>query len=306
MTCQYLVFIFKRSDYPKSPFGLSEIRTICVIDRKEKKLNEFQLEILRNLSKQVINYFELYKKNNELEKTQKALIKSERLNSISALSSGLAHEINNPMAIINGKLYNINKKIENIPDNFELKNDLVSIEKSMNRIVKVISSLRNFAECSENEPISEIKLIDIFKTIAFMIEKKLEDANIKIHLDIGDINLKCRIVNLSHAFFNLILNSYESVINLTEKWIRVEASVDKISNKININFIDSGKGIDPVIAERMMEPFLSTKEICNIPKGFGLSVSKGIIEAQEGTLIYDNKLSKNTTFIVSLPINKFN
>lgn len=277
------------------------IGTICVIDIKEKKLNEFQIEILRNLSKQVINYFELYKKNIELEKTQKVLIKSERLNSISTLASGLAHEINNPMTIINAKLYNINKKIENISDNNDLMNDLAVIKKSMDRIIKVISSLRTFAECPENEPIVEIKLIDIFKSISFMLEKKLEDANINLTIDVSDINLNCRIINLSHAFFNLIINSYESILNLNEKWIRIEACIDKINNKVNINFIDSGKGIDPNIIEKIMEPFISTKEICNMPKGFGLSVSKGIIEAQNGSLIYNNS-SKNTNFLVLLPL----
>lgn len=86
------------------------VGTLCVIDMKEKKLNEFQIEILKNLSKQIINYFELNKKNIELQKVHKDLIKKERISSILNLSSGIAHEINNPLAIINGKIYLIEKK----------------------------------------------------------------------------------------------------------------------------------------------------------------------------------------------------
>ena len=280
------------------------VGTLCVIDMKEKKLNEFQIEILKNLSKQIINYFELNKKNIELQKVHKDLIKKERISSILNLSSGIAHEINNPLAIINGKIYLIEKKIKENVKNYEeinLKSDINTLELSIKRIQKIVSSLRKFANSDDNEPITENKLIDIINTSLIFLQKSLEKEKINIKLNIDeDLLIKCKLVNLSVAFYNIILNSYEilSTINDANKYIDIE-SIEK-DDHIIINFIDSGKSIeDKELINRIMEPFISTKEAYNLPRGLGLCVAKGIIESHNGSIIYDEN-SLNTKFIVTL------
>nr|BFD33572.1 hypothetical protein GTC16762_31910 [Pigmentibacter ruber] len=280
------------------------IGTLCVIDRKEKKLNKFQIDILKNLSKQIINYFEIYKKNIELEKVHKELIKKERLSSILNLSSGIAHEINNPLAIINGKIYLIDKKIKENLKNYKqlnLQSDFNALELSLKRIHKIVSSLRKFANSDEDEIITENKILDVIKTSLFFLQKSIERENIHIKLNINEnLLIKCKLVNLSIAFYNIILNSYESLckINDGNKYIDIEC-IEKDTH-IVINFIDSGRKIeDKEFIKRIMEPFISAKEAFNFPKGLGLCVAKGIIESHKGTIIYDEN-SLNTKFVVTL------
>ena len=280
----------------KSKNGFN-IGTLCVIDRKNNSLNQDQIDILHNLSKHVINYFEIHKMNIELKKTQKKLITFERMNSIGHLASGMSHEINNPLSIIDAT---VSILIEKYSDNKELKNDFERIKRSCNRIVKVIKSLREFSKCNENEKEVQVKLIDIFENVFSMLRIKFEVSNIKIiYENLDCIDLKCKYLNLSNAFLNIIMNSYESIINMNEKWIKIESHIDE-NNNILITITDSGTGIPKEVSSKMMEPFFSTKEISNIPKGLGLSSSKGIIELHGGNIIYDEE-SKNTSFIIKIP-----
>ena len=285
--------------YPlKSKNGFN-IGTLCVIDKKKNSLNQDQIDILENLSKHVIDYFEIHKMNIELKKTQESLITLEKMNSIRHIASAMSHEINNPIAIIDSTIKFIKDKYD---DNLELKNAFEKTLRASDRIVKVIKSLREFSRYNENEIETHVNLIDIFKNIFSILGKKFEDSKIKIiYENVDCIDLKCKYLIICHAFLNLIMNSFESIINMDEKWIKIESYLDE-DNMVIITLTDSGFGISKDISSRMMEPFFSTKEICNTPKGLGLSASKGIIESQGGDLVY-NMNSINTSFIIKLPRN---
>nr|BFD32941.1 ATP-binding protein [Pigmentibacter ruber] len=289
----------------RTPNG-NNIGTLCVIDYQPKQLTNKQKEMLAVLSKQVINYFELYKAKKELEKIQIDFIKKERQSSIINLSSGIAHEINNPLAIILGKISYITTKMENfeneILESLNIKHDLEIITTASQRISKIIKSLRDFSQCDDNEAITEVSLKEILQTIFFMFERKFAKDNIEVKIDIPDnLLIKCKLINLSHAFYNLILNSYESILNLTERWIKISV-IKNLENTVELYFTDSGNGIPKNLQTSLMEPFVSSKEMMNLPKGLGLCIAKGIIQANHGSLKYVEN-SPNTTFVVQMNIN---
>lgn len=286
----------------KTPCGYN-IGTLCVIDHVPRTLNEKQKLMLQVLSAQIVNYLELYKAKAELQWMQTSIVKKETISSVMNLSSGIAHEINNPLAIIVGKITNISNKIENYERNnsivLNLQKDFDIVSNASFRIAKIIKSLKKFTQTDENENFYTAKLIDIINSIIFVFERKFKNENITVEIDIDpEIKISCMLVNLSHAFYNLILNSYESVRGKKSSWIRISAQVCS-ENKINLSFIDSGEGIDPAIVKRLMEPFISTKEFMNSPKGLGLCIAKGIIESHNGKIIY-NISAKNTEFNVCL------
>lgn len=286
----------------KTPCGYN-IGTLCVIDHVPRTLNEKQKLMFQVLSAQIVNYLELYKAKEELQFMQTNIIKKETISSVMSLSSGIAHEINNPLAIIVGKINTISNRIENYERNnsviLNLQKDFEVVSNASFRIAKIIKSLKKFTQTDENENFYTANLYEIINSIIFVFERKFKNENITVELDIdAQIKINCMLVNLSHAFYNLILNSYESIRGKDSPWIRISAQVcDK--NKITLSFVDSGEGIDSAIVNRLMEPFISTKEFMNSPKGLGLCIAKGIIESHEGQIIY-NISGKNTEFKVFL------
>jgi signal transduction histidine kinase len=92
-------------------------------------------------------------------------------------------------------------------------------------------------------------------------------------------------------------NSFDAVSKFNEKWVTLD--FDASPSKIRISVTDSGTGIPPEIAKRLMEPFFTTKDPGQ-GTGLGLPISRGIVEEHGGRLMYDSE-SSQTRFIVELP-----
>ena len=288
--------------FPLKSYSGFNIGTLCVLDKKKRKLEKKQIVILKSLAKQIINYFELYKNIIELNKIKKSLIQSEKMSSIGRLSSGMSHEINNPLTIIVSKSQFLVEKINcnEVIKMDDLKKEMNSICKAGLKIGEIIKALRQFSQCSDSEEFRVVLFHEILNNTLILCEKIIKDKGIKLFIDdIQNIKIKCKPINLSHAIYNLLLNSYDSVCNLEDKWIKVEIKTESMSKGLIINIIDSGNGVLTEIRDKIMEPFFTTKQN-DVSKGLGLSISKGIIEDHGGYLKYDEN-NKNTCFIIYLP-----
>ena len=96
------------------------------------------------------------------------------------------------------------------------------------------------------------------------------------------------------------MNSFDSISTLDDKWVKLEVKIT--DTRIDFIVTDSGKGIDKDIADKIFQPFFSTKEVGK-GTGIGLSISKGLIEAHNGHIFLDSS-SQNTRFVIQLPRNK--
>lgn len=112
-----------------------------------------------------------------------------------------------------------------------------------------------------------------------------------------EISIECRSVQLAQVLTNLLNNAFDALILLPRKWVRV--GVEASDDVIRIAVTDSGTGIPRHIADKLMLPFFTTKEIGK-GTGLGLSISKGIIEDHGGKFWLD-RASVNTKFIIELP-----
>lgn len=104
-------------------------------------------------------------------------------------------------------------------------------------------------------------------------------------------------MQISQVLLNLINNAADAIADLPEK--KITLKIKKVTHFVEISVVDSGLGIDPAIAEKMMQPFFTTKEVGK-GTGLGLSISKGIVEKHKGFISFDFN-AKNTTFVISLP-----
>ncbi len=247
---------------------------------------------------------ELFKLNQELEnkvkeKTQQ-VVHAARMAALGEMSAGVAHEINNPLTVImaTSKILEngIHSKRYTQDDVAERLQKITSMSERINRIVK---GLRTFSGNSDKEQMKIVPLSQIFNETLVLCQEKLKNSNITLYIvSMPDIEIECRSVEISQVFLNLINNAADAVRDLDQKWIAVEATVK--DDMVEIRLTDSGKGIDPAIAVKMMQPFFTTKPV-DQGTGLGLSISSGIIEEHHGRLWLDDEAS-NTSFVFQVPV----
>ncbi len=239
----------------------------------------------------------LIKKSQELKDKQQAqMAMNARLSSLFAVAGGIAHEINNPLSIVIGRLHTLQKALKPL-DSDSVNFSITKTISSAYRIEKVVSSLLKLSKRADQDPMEIVNLSAIFEETIRLFEENFKNRDIEFKVDeVPDIFLKCRPIQLSQVFFNLLTNAYDAIEKQDPKWIHIRLKEE--ADKILIFFCDSGPEISKEVKLRMMEPFFTTKEIGK-GAGLGLSVSKAIIEEYGGVLYLDSN-SVNTCFIIEL------
>lgn len=239
----------------------------------------------------------------ELQKTikiQEAQIQtSARMASLGEMASGIAHEINNPLSIIQTQADFLKLKLnKHAVTEDTIVHGLDKIIDTCGRIVKIIKGLRTFSRHAENDPMTLVQLDDILNDSLSLISQKFNYSSIEVKLDKEEnLIVMGRPAQLGQVFLNLLSNSFDAIACLDKKWINIE--VKREGDKIRLRFIDSGNGIQGTHAGQIFHPFYTTKDVGK-GTGLGLSISKGIIEEHGGKIHYDHT-SKNTTFVIELP-----
>lgn len=235
-----------------------------------------------------------------IEDQKNRLLSASRMAVLGEISSGIAHEINNPLTVIQARSFQLQQMCENGNlDAAKIKSAAESISKTGDKIAKIIKSLRAFAHGQESDPVDKINVHELIQeTLDFC---KVRFYNHGIDVRIGDISehleFECRLTQIEEALLNIFNNAHDAIIGLSDKWILIEA-FDK-GRDIEIHVTDSGHGIPDDIADKMMLPFFSTKEIGK-GMGLGLCIAAEIINKHHGKLTYDRS-SQNTRFIISIP-----
>ncbi len=243
----------------------------------------------------------MWKDLTQIKANERALVLSAKMSSLGEMASGVAHEVNNPLAIISGKTENLIKKVANgTVTQEQLRDDLDKIKTTTLRIAKIVKGLSSFSRNSENEPMEISRITTIIDDTLELCRERFRLANIELRVNCEDVQFESRPTQISQVIMNLLSNSYDAVSNLPQKW--VEISVKQIASKIQIKFTDSGNGIERKIVDKMMEPFFTTKEVGK-GTGLGLSISKGIVDGHGGTIKYDIT-SQNTCFIIEIPTSQ--
>lgn len=239
--------------------------------------------------------------NQEVDAFRNKSLQSSRMAILGEMTSGIAHEINNPLAII---LALTDKLKQNIDQNqfSEREDSLKRLEKIINtshRIDKIVKSLKMFARDGARDPFQSTSVAKLVNESLELCFEKLKNREIELLVDNIDPNLEidCRSAQISQILLNLISNSKDAVEKLEEKWIKVQ--VKDLGDCVRFSVSDSGHGIPPEISSRLTESFFTTKEVGS-GTGLGLSISKTIIDAHHGQLYVDNDCP-NTKFVFDIP-----
>ena len=241
----------------------------------------------------------------QLEQSKAQLINSSKMASLGEMASGMAHEINNPLTIILGKIKIITMMMEESGLNSPIINEeMKKMQSTTERIGKIVKGLRSFSRASESDPFELVPVDAIVQeTLDLCLEKfKAKGINVKVG-SVPDLMLNCRPSQISQVLLNLLNNAHDALGNSSQNncWIKVEFGI-KPGNHMEISVMDSGLGISREISDKIMEPFFTTKGVGK-GTGLGLSIAKGIIEDHGGKIWYD-QTSSHTRFVIELPYQR--
>lgn len=240
----------------------------------------------------------------ELERQRAVAVHSSKMATLGEMAGSIAHEINNPLAIIVGKATQMTEALKkNRFDNAKLIEGLARIEATAMRISKIIRGLKSFSRNAEKDPMVETPVRSIIEDALEICRERFRRGDFDVRLKIPEspddrgLLLQCRSTQLTQVLVNLLHNAHDAVEKLKERWVEIEVKDEGPSVLMSVT--DSGHGIPPNLVDKVMMPFFTTKDVGK-GTGLGLSIAKGIIEDHRGTLEYDANHA-HTRFVIQLP-----
>lgn len=240
----------------------------------------------------------------EIKKIQNSMIEQSKMASLGEMAAEIAHEINNPLMIIQAKSQILQERLAQNEDDVDVHKlilDLQSIEKNSLRIEKIMKSLKSISRKADQDPFEEVSIRKILEEAIEISKERLNKNHVQFHFSHDEIidygyMIKARPSEIVQVLMNLLNNSFDAIRGTKDPWLKIDLRL--VGSMFQIAVIDSGVAIEPEVARRMMEPFFTTKT-AGSGTGLGLSVSKQIVQNHNGQLFYDNK-SRNTKFVIQL------
>ncbi|MFS4460294.1 ATP-binding protein [Bdellovibrio sp. HCB2-146] len=242
----------------------------------------------------------MIKERERLLQEQEAKIKvSSRLASLGEMAAGIAHEINNPLTIINGHVGVLRRQlISQGNESEEIQKKLGAIETTVQRIAKIIRGLRTYARESDEGRFETFTVDSMIEdTLSFCVEK-FKNNGVVLNSQIEpNLVIKGRPTQISQVLLNLLNNAYDAVSQTANREIWIDAK--SVDGGVEISVTDTGSGVPVHLRRRVMEPFFTTKEVGK-GVGLGLSISSGIVQAHNGRFYLDER-SLKTRFVMWIP-----
>lgn len=242
-----------------------------------------------------------FKDRDKIIKLTDTLVQNSKMIALGEMSSGISHEINNPLAIISNSADQIELSLENGHKNkMIVQTSLNKISKAADRIARIVQGLHNFSQGDDSENFIRVDFCKIIADACELYSEKFRRAGIDLQCKLPEqpIMALCQRAQLTQLLSNLLLNAYDACAQRPHPQIRVILTTDK--HDIKVSVLDSGPGIPKEIENQIMQPFFTTKDIGQ-GTGLGLSVALGIARSNRGDLYLDRTVSPSC-FTLKIPL----
>jgi C4-dicarboxylate-specific signal transduction histidine kinase len=235
----------------------------------------------------------------ELSKQKDILMESAKFQSLGQMASNLAHDINNPLFTIQGKLHQIRNLFSKDQLDLEKCDQIIdNVEATILRLSQIVKGISTFARQGRGDQMVSISAKDLLEGILLISSDRINQNKISLKVNIPETaRVICYPSFISQVLLNLLNNAIDALEYSEEKRIEVEVKSNK--QWVELWVRDSGPGIPKEIEQKVFEPFYTTKKFGK-GTGLGLSISKGLVETHEGELNYI-RTNNMTSFIVRLP-----
>ena len=234
----------------------------------------------------------------QLRSAQQQLIQSEKLAAVGTLISGVAHEINNPLGNILGRVQLLQRAAAG---DDESKRDLQTVRDECDRAIRIVRNLLSFTR----EHMPETMLVSLNDVIDQVLELRayeLKVSNIELRKDIqADLpEISADPHQLQQVFLNLVINAEQAMTAANGRGV-LSITAQQVGEAIHVVVADDGPGIPHEHISQIFDPFFTTKEVGK-GTGLGLSVCYGIVKEHGGEMHVESEEGKGTTFTVELPL----
>jgi two-component system NtrC family sensor kinase len=274
----------------------------------------------------------LEEQNQQLREAQASLVQSEKLASVGQLASGMAHEINNPIAFVTNNLAVIKRDVSDVMrllslyescreqmkqagaaealqeiQALEQESDLPWLKenlprlfesslKGLSRVREIVNNLREFAHLDEAE-YDQMDVTTAIESTLEVLKSDIEAKKIRVQRNYGDsLKILCQPAKIKQLFYSVLLNA----IQANPKGGSIAIGVEATETSARIDVTDEGCGMDDESIKKAFEPFYTTKPVGS-GTGLGLAISYGIVRDHGGKISIDSQPGKGCTLHIELP-----
>ena len=237
----------------------------------------------------------------ELRDKQEQLVQAGKLATLGELTTGVAHELNNP-------LNNIGLFVGNVIDHVQLGkldpervvSDLGKAMEQVRKATEIITHLRTFGRPA-SVTLERVDVDEVIERSLSLVQEQLRLRGIEVSFDLcrDELVVVGNSIQLEQVFINLLTNSRDALAASATKKIHIASSRD--GDTVRITVADSGGGIPPEIEQRIFDPFFTTKEV-GAGTGLGLSITYSIVKEHGGQIAVEGRSRHGALFTIELPL----
>lgn len=261
----------------------------------------------------------------ELQNTQQQLVMQEKMASLGTLTSGVAHEINNPANftyasahLIHEELDRLYKFLRNLAGGDKaddtvlasIKQELAKLHahadtasEGARRIKNIVKDLRIFTRLDEAEK-SDAQIADVVSSTVHLIRTQHTDIDFITQLDFNP-EYECFPSKLSQVFMNILVNACDAIAERQQQEPDLKGTIAIRSMKsgqyLLIEIEDNGCGMSEATQDKLFEPFFTTKDV-GTGTGLGMAISFGVMQDHGGDIAVTSAIGKGSNFVIRLPL----
>src|SRR5713226_8291617 len=244
---------------------------------------------------------EMQRREQDLRDKQEQLVQAGKLATLGELTTGVAHELNNPLNNIGLFMGNALDLIGlGVTDREHIARELQNAMRQVRKATEIISHLRTFGRWSPVHH-EQVSMNQVIGRALSLMQEQLRLREIEVELDVSSQRavVMGNPIQLEQVLINLLTNARDALAESPRKIIHISCEVR--DGVVDLAFSDTGPGIPEGLERRIFDPFFTTKEVGR-GTGLGLSITYGIIKEHGGTIAVANRPGEGATFLIRLPL----